>query len=324
LRGVVSLTIIVANTLFWLVPIFLAALVKLAVPLPTVRRWCNRVLDGSANHWIGVNNLVAFVFCNIRWRVSGIDQLRRNDWYLVIANHQSWVDILVLQKIFYRKIPFLKFFLKQQLFWFPFMGLAWWALDFPFMKRYSKRYLTKFPHLKGKDLEITRRACEKFKTIPVSVMNFVEGTRFTAAKHTRQQSPYRHLLLPRAGGIAFVLGAMGKHIGHMLDVTIVYPDGAGTFWAYLCGRVREVRVQVRNLPVTPSMLGDYFNDASYRDAFQTWLNALWQQKDHDIEELSAAPLPSILAGAAMAPPFPEVIPEQSDGMFTRNSSVAAS
>ncbi len=67
--------------------------------------------------------------------MQGVDSLHQRGWYLVSSNHQSWVDILVLQRIFHGRIPFLKFFLKQELIWVPVIGLAWWALDFPFMKR---------------------------------------------------------------------------------------------------------------------------------------------------------------------------------------------
>jgi 1-acyl-sn-glycerol-3-phosphate acyltransferase len=136
------------------------------------------------------------------WDVQGIAGLDPRGWYLVNCNHQSWADILVLQHLLTHRIPLLKFFLKQQLLWVPVMGLAWWALDFPFMRRHSEEVLKAHPELRGKDQEATRLACEKFSLIPTSVMNFCEGTRFTPTKHQRQQSPYRHLLRPKAGGIA--------------------------------------------------------------------------------------------------------------------------
>jgi 1-acyl-sn-glycerol-3-phosphate acyltransferase len=198
------------------------------------------------------------------------------------------VDILVLQRIFHRKIPFLKFFIKKELFWFPILGQAWWAMDFPFIKRYTKSYLQKKPHLKGKDLEITRKACTKFKKIPVSIMNFVEGTRFTNEKHRRQQSPYAHLLKPKAGGIAFVLGSMGESIHRVLDVTIVYQGAVRSFWALLSGNIRKIKVNVRSLPVSPELIGDYTNDENFRKGLQRWLNNLWEEKDRCIEELMSS------------------------------------
>ncbi|MBF0260134.1 MAG: acyltransferase, partial [Desulfamplus sp.] len=169
--------------------------------------------------------------------------------------------------------------------WVPFLGLAWWALDFPFMRRYSRQFLEKNPHLRGKDLERTQKACEKFKTIPVSIVNFVEGTRFTTIKHRRQNSPYKNLLNPRAGGVAFVLSAMGNCIHKIINVTIVYPDGADTFWGFISGRVRRVVVDIEVLPITDDLQGDYFNDPEFRDRFCNWINTLWKAKDEKIGKM---------------------------------------
>ena len=284
-RGILSLILYALNTVFWCIPLFVLAAAKAAVPLDAWMRRCNRMLNAIAENWIWVNNLNQKLVGNTRWDIQGMEVLDRYDWYLVLANHQSWVDILVLQRIFHRKIPFLKFFIKKELLWFPLLGQAWWAMDFPFVKRYTKSDLQKRPHLKGKDLEITRKACKKFKKIPVSIMNFVEGTRFTNEKHHRQQSPYSHLLKPKAGGIAFVLGSMGKQIHRVLDVTIVYPDGVSNFWALLCGKIREVKVRVRSLPVSPGLLGDYANDRNFRAGLQGWLNNIWAEKNRYIEEM---------------------------------------
>lgn len=285
LRGVVSLLLYVVNTLFWAIPIFILALVKLIVPVKVFRVVCEKILNGMAENWIYFNRLNLRCFQNIRWDVQGLDALEPDQWYLVVANHQSWFDILVLQYIFYRKIPFLKFFIKKEMIWLPVLGLAWWAMDFPFMKRYSKSFLQKNPHLRGKDLETTKKFCEKFKTIPVSVMNFVEGTRFSPKKHRRQQSPFTHLLKPKAGGIALVLAVMGEQLHRILNVTIVYPGGSRTFWEFLCGKVDAVRVRVESLTVSEEVRGDYFEDPEFRNRFQVWLNTLWTQKDSQFESL---------------------------------------
>jgi len=288
-RGSLSLALYILNTVFWCIPLFILVVAKAAVPLESWMQRCSRMLNAIAENWIWVNNLnQRLVVGNTRWDVQGMETLKRSEWYLVLANHQSWVDILVLQRIFHRKIPFLKFFIKKELFWFPILGQAWWAMDFPFVKRYTKSYLQKKPHLKGKDMEIARKACKKFKKIPVSIMNFVEGTRFTNEKHRRQQSPYAHLLKPKAGGIAFVLGSMGEQIHRVLDVTIVYPSGPTSFWALLCGKIREIKVRVRSLPVSPELLGDYANNRHFRVELQSWLNNIWVEKSRYIEEMVAS------------------------------------
>ena len=284
-KGVASFLIYLINTILLCSLIFVVALFKLLIPISALRSFYDRTLIAIAMTWIAINGFVSNLFNRIDWQVRGVEALEKNEWYLVLSNHQSWVDILVLQRVFRGKIPMLKFFLKKELIWVPILGLAWWALDFPFMRRYSKAFLEKHPHLKGKDLATTKKACEKFRSVPVSVMNFVEGTRFTEIKHARQHSPYDHLLMPKAGGVAFVLGAMGDCIRKIIDVTIVYPDGADSFWGFLSGRIRRIAVDVTVLPVPDQMSGDYFDDPEAKVRFCDWINQLWQQKDRKISAI---------------------------------------
>ena len=230
-------------------------------------------------------SLIQNIFSPYKIELTGLDALKRKDWYLVIANHQSWVDILVLQRVLHNRIPFLNFFLKKELLYVPFLGLAWWALDFPFMKRSSKSQLKKNPKLKGKDIETTRKACEKFKTMPVSIVNFVEGTRFTPDKHTLQKSPFKNLLKPKAGGIAFVMQAMGEQINQIVNVTIHYPDGIPTFMDFASGKMKRVQVHVETQSVDDKLIGDYSGDNQFRVQFQAKLNTLWEQKDAQLEKL---------------------------------------
>jgi 1-acyl-sn-glycerol-3-phosphate acyltransferase len=281
--GAVSILILMTNTLFWSCFLFPVALIKLIIPLGAVKHLCTRILNGIAYSWIFGNNTGLRITRNIDWQVQMPETLRSDRWYLVISNHQSWTDIVVLQKIFHGRIPFLKFFLKKELIWVPILGLAWWALEFPFMKRYTKSFLEKNPHLKGKDIEITKRACAKYVKMPVSVMNFIEGTRFNEQKRQRQESPYRNLLKPKSGGVGFVFSAMGQILTSVLNVTIVYPGGPYTFWDFACGRVREIRVEVEEIPVTGAITGDYIDDPAYRERFQGWLNGLWVEKDMKID-----------------------------------------
>lgn len=284
-RAVLAFLAIALNTVVHATPLLLLALVKVSIPHAGFRRRVSTWLIVLAESWIAVNSaLVDLAGTRVTVQVDGA--LQRRGWYLVIGNHQSWVDIPVLQKIFNRRIPFLKFFLKSELIWVPVLGLAWWALDFPFMKRYSRQQLEARPELRGKDIEATRRACEKYRDLPVSVMNFVEGTRFTAAKHA-DGSPYARLLPPRAGGVAFVLDAMGDMLDAIVDVTLHYPGGKPTIYDLLAGRVREVRAHVRTLPIPEDLRrGSYENDAAFRARFQAWINALWTQKDARLAQLA--------------------------------------
>lgn len=263
------------------VPVLLfVALFKAVLPMRSTRWLCNRGLMAIAESWIAVNSWLITSLTHTRIVVTGDAALRSDGHYLVLANHQSWVDIPMMQLVFNRRIPLLRFFLKQQLIWVPLLGLAWWALDFPFMKRYSRETLAKHPELAGRDVEATRRACRRFRDIPVSIMNFVEGTRFTDRKHTDQGSTFKHLLRPKAGGVAFVLDAMGDALHAILDVTIAYPHGRPDIADLFGDRVPEVHLHIRELPIPPGLLGgDYQNDPVYRDRFQAWINDLWEEKD---------------------------------------------
>ncbi|QJR81603.1 acyltransferase [Alteromonas pelagimontana] len=295
LRGTLAFLLYFLNTVFWATPIILLSLFKL-IPIMHWRRFISHLLDNCATAWITLNNVTQRLTSNTRWQVSGVESLSPKDWYLVIANHQSWVDILVLQRVFNRKIPFLKFFLKQELIWVPVLGLAWWALDFPFMRRYSKAFLAKNPHLLGKDMETTRQACEKFKYKPVSIMNFIEGTRFTYKKHEKQGSPFTHLLKPRAGGMAFVLSAMGNQLHKLVDVTIDYPGGVPSFWDFVCGKVSDIRVHVAVTPIKDIMQAGCFHegellDPEQREKFQQWLNQRWAQKDNQLSSMNSTQAP---------------------------------
>jgi 1-acyl-sn-glycerol-3-phosphate acyltransferase len=288
-RGVIAVTLLVLNIFLWCTLLFGAALVKLLLPFRAVRGPVDRICNGIATRWIDGNIAWMRLTQRAEWDVAGVDALERRGWYMVNCNHQSWVDILVLQRVFNHRIPLLKFFLKRQLIYVPIMGLAWWALDFPFMRRHSAAYLKRHPEKRFEDLETTRRACQKFALVPTSVMNFAEGTRFTKAKHRSQRSPYRHLLKPKAGALALALGVLGDKFRSFVDVTIVYPAGAPTFWQFLCGRMPKVVVRVRKLAIPAELRGgDYAQDPQYRKRIQHWLQALWEEKDRQIDGLLAA------------------------------------
>jgi 1-acyl-sn-glycerol-3-phosphate acyltransferase len=286
IRGALALLLFILNTLLWCTPFYIVLLIKLAIPHRGWQTWHDRRLIHIAQGWVASNNAITDLTQRIEWDVQGLDGLQRDNWYLVSSNHQSWVDIVVLQRVFNHRIPFLKFFIKQPLIWVPVLGGAWWALDFPFMKRHSAAYLAQHPEARDQDWETTRRRCERFRDTPVSILNFLEGTRFRPDKHARQQSPYRHLLRPKIGGLAFTLEAMSDRLRTLLDVTLVYPDGSYTFGDLLMGRIRRVIVRVRRLAIPAELLGgDYRNDPKYREAIQRWIGQLWAEKDAEISQL---------------------------------------
>ena len=287
LTGIVTFLLLLLNTLVLIGPMMAIALLKLVVPGQRNKARLSAAVMWIAETWAELCKAIFALMTPTRWDIRGDEGLRRDTSYLVVSNHQSWVDIAALVQTFNRKTPYFKFFLKKELIWVPFLGLAFWALDYPFMKRYSKSQLDKRPDLKGKDLEITRAACEKFGDMPVTVVNFLEGTRCTPEKQARQNSPYDHLLRPKAGGVAFVLAALGDNLDALLDVTVVYPGGKPPgFWALLSGQLPRVIVDVRTLKLEPWLWqGDYQEDRQFRARVQKWVSALWAEKDARIKAL---------------------------------------
>ena len=290
LRGVIAASLLILNTIFWCLVLFAFAIVKLLLPLKPVRAVVDRILNTIATCWVACNSGWMRLTQRTQWDVTGRDGLECNGWYLVNCNHQSWVDILALQHVLNRRIPMLKFFLKQQLIYVPVIGLAWWALDFPFMRRHSDAYLRAHPEKRHDDLEAARIACRRFALAPASVMNFAEGTRFTLQKQKKQHSPYRHLLKPKTGALALAMSVLGDRFHSLIDVTIVYPAGAPTFWQFLCGNVPRVVIGLNSVPIPPEFCsGDYQGDPKFRRTIQRWLQEMWSEKDHRID--------AILAGA---------------------------
>lgn len=274
---------LICNTVFWVMPFYLIAFFKVLTPGHAGRSMWARCLVWISLTWININLAVADFVLGTNWQIQTPDGLDTQHTYLLTSNHQSWVDILALMKALGNEVQFPRFFIKQELIYVPLLGLCWWALDYPFMKRHSKEEIAKDPSLKGKDIETTKKACERYRGQSVAIMNFMEGTRYTAKKAAK--SPYQNLINPKAGGVAFVLNAMGDQIHSMLNATIIYPQGAKELWDYLCGRLPAIRVMVDEVKIPAEFVGgNYQEDEEYRANFQRWVTTLWQEKDQLITE----------------------------------------
>jgi 1-acyl-sn-glycerol-3-phosphate acyltransferase len=278
-------SLIIINTLY------IGAIFYALMPFKIVLRGypelvLSRIFNFVGTMWISANNFILDKIAGVKFNADIPDSVKTKGWYLVISNHQTWADIFLLQRIFNKKAPFLKFFLKKQLIYVPVIGLAWWALDFPFMKRFTKQYLEKNPHMKGKDLETTIKACEKFAFRPVTVMNFPEGTRNRNGKAQKMNSPFAKLIRPKAGGFSFVLEAMDGKIDKILDVTIHYSSKSPSLIDFLSGSIENINIDVKVIDVEDWMVGSYLEDPSYRERIQEFLNKLWEEKDSRLIRLS--------------------------------------
>ncbi|HBZ1225411.1 TPA: acyltransferase [Klebsiella pneumoniae] len=280
----IALTILV--TIICSVPIIVAGLIKLLVPIPAVWRSISVFCNFMMYCWCEGLALLLHLNPWLKWDVQGLEGLNKKNWYLLISNHHCWADIVVLCVLFRKHIPMNKYFLKQQLAWVPFIGLACWALDMPFMRRYSRSYLIRHPERRGKDVETTRRSCEKFRAHPTTIVNFVEGSRFTEEKKRETRSPYHNLLPPKAAGIAMALNVLGSQFDKLLNVTLCYPDNhTRPFYDMLSGRLTRIVVRINLVPIGEELHGDYVNDKNFKRGFLRWLNGLWEEKDRQLTDI---------------------------------------
>jgi len=286
LRGVATFILLFFNLLFWGSLVLLGGLVKLLMPTKPSRTRVVRGLAWLAEHWVAGNNAIADMLLPTKWEITGIEGTRYDGRYLIISNHISWVDIFAVQRAFHGHAAFIRFFLKHQLIWSPILGQACAALEFPFMHRYSPEHLAKHPEKRGKDLETARRLCRRYRFIPVAILNFVEGTRFSRDKHADQDSPYRHLLRPRVGGVAFALASLGENLDAMFDVTIAYPRHDITMWEFVTGRVETIAVHARRLDVPAEFMTSAVTEpGDVRERFKVWIDQLWREKDAQLDAL---------------------------------------
>lgn len=285
IRAALSLTLMLLNAAFWCSILFVVAFIKFIIVSKVLRKQLDRVLVAIATTFIAFNSIVLKVISGVDIDAEITGEKAIDHSYLVLCNHQSYSDIIIIQKLFNRQIPFLRFFLKQELIWIPVFGQAWWALDFPFMKRYSKAHLKKHPEDAGKDYERTKKSCEKFKGSTVSIMNFVEGTRFRPIKRTNQNSPFLHLLKPKAGGVGYVLNLLGDQIKTYVDISIYYDTDHLSLWQMLGGWIKQIKVkaEIKNIP--EHLFGDPKTDKNLRIEIQKWLNGLWQEKDNWLDQM---------------------------------------
>lgn len=284
-KGLTVGTVITGSTFFHGPPVLALGLTKLFKQSSQVDEANIQI----TNSWLSVNNwLIDHVLPNTQWDIS-IDenlQLSMQGRYLMTCNHQSWVDTTVNQYFGLTRMPLTRFFTKWELIFIPFVGQAFKILGFPMMKRHSKAQIEKKPALKDRDMEEARKACQQLLTQPFTLLNYLEGTRFTQEKHDQQQSPYQHLLKPKAGGLALALNILGDQIDALVDMTIVYPDGVPGYSEFWLGEVPRIAVNLRKINIPDWVLGgNYEDDAEYRERFQQWVHELWLEKDQLIESM---------------------------------------
>jgi len=286
-RGLTVGSVITGSTFFHGPPVLALGLTKLFKKSKKVDETNIKI----TNSWLGVNNwLIDNVLANTQWDIS-IDEnldLNMQGRYLMMCNHQSWVDTTVNQYFGLTRMPLTRFFTKWELIFIPFVGQAFKILGFPMMKRHSKEQIAKNPELKHRDMEEARKSCEQLLSQPFTLLNYLEGTRFTAEKHAQQQSTFTNLLKPKAGGLALALNILGDQIDALVDMTIVYPDGVPGYGEFWLGEVPRIAVNLRKIDIPAWVAGgNYEEDAEFREKFQQWVDQIWTDKDQLISEMKA-------------------------------------
>lgn len=284
-KGLTVGTVITGSTFFHGPPVLALGLTKLVKKSKKI----DETNINITNSWLSVNNwLIDHILSETQWDISideGLD-LNMQGRYLMTCNHQSWVDTTVNQYFGLTRMPLTRFFTKWELIFIPFVGQAFKILGFPMMKRHTKEQIAKNPELKYRDLAEARKACEQLLSQPFTLLNYLEGTRFTPEKHEKQQSPYVNLLKPKAGGLALALDILGDKIDALVDMTIVYPDGAPGYGEFWLGDVPRIAVNMRKIEIPDWVLGgNYEDDAEYRENFQKWVDHLWTEKDQLISQM---------------------------------------
>ncbi|MGP5494258.1 acyltransferase [Psychrobacter celer] len=281
--------VIAANSFGGSIPLWLMGVGKIITGAPIADKTVIKI----ANHWISSNNaLIDNMLPRKDWRISLPDDVNTEGKYLLISNHQSWVDTSIVQYISEKRLPLTRFFTKFELIYIPIVGQAFYFLDFPMMRRHSKEAVAKNPALKGQDIEEAKRACALLKDKPFTLLNYLEGTRFTQGKHEQQKSPYTHLLKPRAGGLSLAINALGSEMDGLLDMTIVYPDGVPTYSDLWKGNIKRLGVDVRYLDIPAELFagikrGGYENDEQVKAQMFAWIEQVWRDKDQRISDMLA-------------------------------------
>lgn len=281
--------VITANSITCSIPLWLMGVGKILTGASIADKSVIKITD----YWISSNNaLIDNMLPRKDWRIRLPDDVHTHGKYLLVSNHQSWVDTSIMQYISEKRLPLTRFFTKFELIYIPVVGQAFYFLDFPMMRRYSKEAVAKNPALKGKDIEEAKRACALLKNKPFTLLNYLEGTRFTKTKHDLQKSPYTHLLKPRAGGLSLAINALGADIDGMLDMTIVYPDGVPTYGDLWKGNIKRLGVDVRHIKIPDDLFtgiqnGGYENDEAIKAQMFEWVEQIWREKDQLITDMLA-------------------------------------
>ncbi|MFT7219682.1 MAG: 1-acyl-sn-glycerol-3-phosphate acyltransferase [Candidatus Azotimanducaceae bacterium] len=251
--------VVIFNLGTWVIPLFVLILLKLiTAPFPQVQHVVNVWVEWVYRIAAAIDSLWMLKVVRIKINIHG--QLPDHPAPIIVANHQTWFDIPVLQYAVTQHGPILKFLIKKELIWVPIVGWICWALNFPRLNRGTG------DNARERDYAAIESASAILAAERGALLIFAEGTRFTQRKHDNQRSDYSKLLTPRPGGLKIALASVDADTP-IVDLTINYNGGATNFWRCLHGSSPTIDVHLTSYPA--GEIGDV----------RLWLEARWSDKD---------------------------------------------
>ena len=263
LFSLTSSLVVILNLGFWMFPLIGIAVIRSLIGgFEPFYNACTRLIELCYKTAAAINSAWMVHVVGINFNVDGT--LPDQPTQVIVANHQTWFDIPILQHVVTGQGPVLKFLIKRQLVWLPIVGWICYALNFPRMNRGSDGRAHR------QDLDAIKKASSTMHKERGALLIFAEGTRFTEEKHRNQNSPYKKLLIPRPGGLKVALSTMPPDTP-VVDITINYKGGETNFWKCLHGANRDIDIYIEK-----------HNAAEIIDA-RSWLRDRWEQKDKSLQ-----------------------------------------
>ena len=286
LVGLITFLLILVELIIGFGTLAIINIPRAVIPLKSFKLFLAKISNKIGDLTVYGLKLIMLLMHGNNIQVINNENYHMNKWYMAMSNHQSWADIFVLLTVANKKIPLLKFFMKKELWWIPFVFLANKTLNMPFVNRHSKKAIEKNPSLRTKDYENTLKSCKRFLRAPSTIFSYAEGTRFTSEKHQAQNSKYKNLLQPKIGGMATALSAMPE-IDTLINFSVVYKSKKRSAWSFLNGEMKDVKVFIKSYKIPENLKNrNYGSDHLYREEFKEWIEEIWDEKDRKIDELN--------------------------------------
>ena len=281
LKGLITVTIIALVLTLGVIVLTIVNIPRL-IPLQSIKKNIGKLSNEIGSLIVATLKLSIQVIHKPKWEFELPENLGTSNWYLGMSNHLSWGDIFILLFAGHRKVPLLKFFMKDELKWIPILYLVHKTVDMPFLKRHSMKSVKKNPELRKLDMIAAQKAAKRFARNPSVAFSFAEGTRYTPKKHATQSSPYFQLLKPKIGALNIALSGMPE-VSHLLDFTIIYKTNKTSAWNFACGDMNDVKVIAKAYELPKEILARLPSDTEYKNFFQSYVNKIWEEKSRLIE-----------------------------------------